>query len=153
MTKVNEQIEMVKALRNETGAGLVEAKKTLQSVDFNYEEARAILAAKGIEKVQAREEKEVHEGIVFQYTHPSKRLGSFVVLNCETDFVANTDVFQELAKEIAIHVAATDPQDSRELMEAQYIKDETVTIATMVQQASAKLGEKIVVARFARFAV
>ena len=99
----------VKALRDKTGAGMMDAKKALIETDGDMEKAIDLLRAKGAAKAAKRDDKEAAEGTIGTYIHHSGRVGVMVQLNCETDFVANTDDFQGLARDIAMHIAAANP--------------------------------------------
>lgn len=188
----------VKALRDRTGAGMMDCKRALEETDGDMEAAIDLLRAKGAAKAAKREDKAANEGTIGTYIHHSGKVGVMVELNCETDFVANTDDFQDLAKDVAMHIAAsaplavsTDdipsdeverekavylaqleeegkPENIREkivegklkkwfkdkaLLEQPFVKDPDKTIGDLITQTSAKTGEKIEVARFARFSI
>jgi elongation factor Ts len=102
-------METVKALRERTGAGVLDCKKALVASDGNIDKAIDILREKGLAKAVSKASRQAADGMVFAYIHAGGKLGAMVELNCETDFVAKTDDFQGLGKEIAIQVAATDP--------------------------------------------
>lgn len=99
----------VKKLRDMTGAGMMDCKAALIETKGNIEEAVEYLRKKGIASAQKRGGKEINEGVVMAYIHPGSRLGVLVEVNCETDFVAKTEEFQALAKDIAMQIAATNP--------------------------------------------
>jgi elongation factor Ts len=99
----------VKALRDRTGAGMMDCKKALEETDGDMEAAIDYLRSKGAAKVAKRAEKAANEGTVGHYIHHGGRIGVLVEVNCETDFVANTDDFQELARDLAMHIAAASP--------------------------------------------
>jgi len=101
--------DMVKQLREETGAAILDCKNTLEETGGDFEKAKEILAEKGLAKAAKKAGREVSEGIVEVYSHTGGRVGVLVELNCETDFVANTDKFQAYAHDIALHVAFHDP--------------------------------------------
>ncbi len=100
---------MVKELRDKSGAGMMDCKKALQESDGDFEKALDVLRKKGISKAAKRAEREANEGMVTSYIHPGSKLGVLVEINCETDFVANTDDFKEFAKNVAMHIAASNP--------------------------------------------
>ena len=102
-------METVKILRARTGAGVLDCKKALVACDGNIDKAIDVLREKGLAKAGSKSSREAGDGIVFTYIHAGGKLGVLVELNCETDFVAKTEEFQRLGKEIAIQVAATDP--------------------------------------------
>lgn len=100
---------MVKELREKTGAGIMDCKKALQETEGHFEKAVEFLRKKGIAAAAKRAGRETKEGLIASYIHPGGRLGVLVEVNCETDFVARTEVFQNFVKEIAMQVAATNP--------------------------------------------
>jgi len=100
----------VKALRDRTGAGMMDCKKALQEADGDMDKAIEILRVKGQAKAAKRGEREAAEGIVTSYVHSTQKIGVLVEINCETDFVARNDDFQEFAREVAVQIAATGPQ-------------------------------------------
>lgn len=99
----------VKALRDQTGAGMMDCKKALVETNGDIKEALDYLRKTGIAKAEWKGQREAREGIVFSYIHHGARLGVLVELNCETDFVAKTEGFQNLAHDIAMQIAATNP--------------------------------------------
>lgn len=101
--------KQVKELRDRTNVGLMECKKALQEASGNIDEAIKILRKKGIAKATKKAEREAKEGVITAYIHPGNKIGVLVELNCETDFVARTEKFQDFAKKIAMHIAATNP--------------------------------------------
>jgi elongation factor Ts len=100
----------VKALRDRTGAGMMDCKTALQESEGDMDKAIEILRVKGQAKAAKRGEREAAEGIVTSYVHSTQKIGVLVEINCETDFVARNDDFQEFAREIAVQIAATGPQ-------------------------------------------
>ena len=101
--------EQVKALRDQTGAGMMECKKALVEADGDLEKAVTILRERGLAAAAKRADRETQEGIVGQYIHAGGKLGVLVEVNCETDFVASTDEFQDLVRDIAMQIAAANP--------------------------------------------
>lgn len=102
-------MDQVKELRSRTGAGVVDAKEALTSSDGDVEKAIAWLREKGKSKAAKKAERETHEGAIGTYIHGNNKIGVLVALHCESDFVARNEKFQELAKSIAMHIAAMDP--------------------------------------------
>ncbi len=100
---------MVKELRDKTGAGMMDCKKALQESEGDFDKAIELLRKRGIAKAAKRANREAKEGIVTAYIHPGSKLGVLVEVNCETDFVANTEDLQNFAKNIAMHIAASNP--------------------------------------------
>ena len=103
------QMEQIKALREKTGAGIVDVKKALDEAGFDEAKAIEILRKRGQDKAMKKSDRETHEGIVVSYVHSNGRIGALVKLYCETDFVARNEEFQELGRDIAMHVAASAP--------------------------------------------
>ena len=101
--------QMVKELREATGAGVLEAKKALEATDGNFDGAVDILREKGAARAAKRSGREANEGVIELYTHPGNRVGVILEINCETDFVARNDQFRALAHDIALHIAAMSP--------------------------------------------
>lgn len=152
MTKVT--TEMVKRLRDATGAGVLDAKKALEAADGNFEEAVDALRAKGAALAAKRADREASEGVIETYTHLASRIGVMLELNCETDFVARNEQFQELAHDLALHVAAMNPQYlSREDVPQADLERETEVLK---EQAAAEgkpthIVDKIVEGRLKKF--
>lgn len=111
------QMEQIKALREKTGAGIVDVKKALDEAGFDDARAIEILRKRGQDKAMKKSDRETHEGMVASYVHSNGRIGVLVRLYCETDFVARNEEFQELGRDIAMHIAASAPQ---------YVKPEEV---------------------------
>lgn len=107
---MNEDIKKVTELRARTGAGLMAAKKAYEEAGKDLDKAIDILRKAGAAKAAKKADRETHEGTVEAYIHAGGKVGSMIVLNCETDFVARNEKFKELAKDIAMHVAASDPE-------------------------------------------
>lgn len=188
--------DQIKKLREMTGAGVLDAKNTLEEFKGDFDKALAVLKEKGLKSAAKKSERAVKEGLVETYVHTGGRVGVMVEINCETDFVARTPDFQALAHNLALQIAATKPQFVSEadiapatlaeqkkiytdaalaegkpanivekmvqgkldsylreacLIKQPFIRDESTTIHDLIQAAIAKLGENIVVRRFARF--
>lgn len=103
-------ITLVKKLREETGAGVLEAKETLEKTNGNYEQAIEILRGKGLALAEKKADRKAADGMIEVYGHPGNRVGVILELNCETDFVARNDRFKELAHDLALHIAAMEPR-------------------------------------------
>jgi elongation factor Ts len=121
----------VKALRDRTGAGMMDCKRALEESGGDVDKAIEILRVKGQAKAAKRGEREAAEGIVTSYVHSTQKIGVLVEVNCETDFVARNDDFQEFAREVAVQIAATGPQ---------YVSEEE--IPEEVKQAELKIYEE-----------
>lgn len=146
-------IDTLKKLRAETSAGVADCRQALEDAEGDYKKAKALLAERGLEKAAKKEGRETGDGLIESYIHAGGKVGVLVDLRCETDFVARTDDFKELAHEIALQVAAMKPETVQELLESAYIRDAGKTIQSLVKSAIAKLGENITVERFTRLEV
>jgi len=102
--------QLVKQLRERTGAGMMECKSALVEANGNLEEAAIVLRKKGIASAAKKASRATKQGVIGTYIHPGSQLGVLVEVNCESDFVARTEGFQELVKDIAMQVAAADPR-------------------------------------------
>jgi len=192
--------KLVATLRARTGAGMMDCKKALEETAGDLEKAVDVLRTKGAAKADKRADRQASEGLIGHYVHHDGKIGVLVELNCETDFVARTEDFQQLVKDIAMQVAAANPsyvareevpgavvEKEREiyrqqmadqkkppqvidkiiegklekfyaescLLEQPFIRDASgkTRLKDMVDQATSKMGERIVVKRFARFQV
>ena len=188
----------VGVLRKRTGAGMMDCKKALEEAGGDMERAVDILRKKGTARAEKRAGRTAAQGVVSSYIHFNGRVGVLLELNCETDFVANTDDFQTLAREVAMHIASANPIavspdqvpadivarekaiyleqakesgkpaavqekmaegklrkffEERVLLEQPYVKDDKQKVGDLVKAVSGKVGENVVVRRFARFEV
>jgi len=117
--------ELVKRLRERTGAGMMDCKRALEQSDGDMDKAIDILREKGMASAAKRSSRVANEGIIYSYIHPGDRLGVMLELNCETDFVARTDDFKTLAKDVSMQIAATNPLViSREDLKEELIQKE-----------------------------
>jgi elongation factor Ts len=188
--------QMVKELRESTGAGVLEAKKALESTNGDFEKAVDLLREKGAARAAKRSERDANEGLIELYAHPGNRIGVMLELNCETDFVARNEQFRTLAHNLALHIAAASPRyltkedvpqaeldrelevlrnqalaegkpeqvvekivagrlskfyEETVLLDQPFIKDDKITIQTMLTDAIRVTGENIKIRRFARY--
>jgi elongation factor Ts len=145
-------IAQVKRLKDLTGVGLTDAKAALEEANGDFDKALAAMRKKGLTKAEKRGEREARAGLVGTYNHDG-RIGVLVEVNCETDFVARNDIFKELVKDLAMHIAASDPVDVDELLDQPFVKDPGQTVGAYVKDHAARLGENVVVRRFSRIAL
>lgn len=136
------KLEDIKKLREQTSAGVSDCRAALEEARGDMKKAIEILKKKGIEKAAKKSDREVKAGMIFTYVHHTGRVGAIVGLACETDFVAKTEDFQRLGREIAMHVAATGSIDGP------YIRDASKTISDLIKEVIGKLGENIQVGEF-----
>lgn len=174
---MNITAQMVKELRERTGAGVMDAKRALEAADGDMERAALLLREQGLARAAKKAGRETSQGLVDAYIHGGGRIGALIEVNCETDFVARTQEFRDLVHDLALQVAATAPRyvtpedipaeeldagvqetGSREkfieqvaLMAQPFIKDPSRSVEEVVKEAIARLGENIRVRRFARF--
>ena len=145
---------MVKELREKTGVGMMDCKKALVETDGDFDNALDVLRKKGIAKAAKRADRVAKEGVVASYIHPGSNLGVLVEVNCETDFVANTDGFMEFAKDVAMHIAASSPAAvTREEVSKEDV-DKEIEILKAQALASGKpenIVDKIVQGRIDKF--
>ena len=146
-------IEKIKQLRDETGISISECKKALEEANGDINLAKEILKKWGKEFARKQSERKVREGIVATYLHPNQKIGVILELNCETDFVAKSQDFQNLAHELCLQIASMNPPDTDSLFVQPWIKDETKVVKDLVDHYVAKLGENILVKRFDRYEI
>lgn len=143
-------LTLLKKLRAETGISVSECRQALEDADGDYDKALKILQSKAAEKAAKKADRETGQGLIETYVHAGK-IGVMVKLLCETDFVARTDEFKNLAHEIALQIASMHPKNVEELLKQEFIKDPGKTIDQMVKEAIQKTGENIVVKDFVRY--
>jgi len=146
----------VKELREKTGAGMMDCKKALADAAGDEEKAIEILRKKGLSRVEKRAGREAKEGLVEAYIHTGGKLGVLVELDCETDFVARTDEFRALVRDIALHVAAANPMTvAREDVPADLIEKEKEIYRAQIEAEGKKkppeIIEKIVIGKMDKF--
>jgi elongation factor Ts len=160
------EVDIVKELREQSGAGVIQCHDALIEAEGDLEKALQILKQKSLFQAEKKATRSTSQGLVEAYIHAGGRIGAMVEVNCETDFVARTDEFKELAHHLAMQVAAMDPRFISEeevpegteiepqiaclLLQAD-IKDPTRTVKEVIAETIAKVGENIRVSRFARF--
>ncbi len=144
------KIEDIKKLREETSASFSDVKKALEQSKGDCSKAVEWLKKRGIEKAEKKADRETSQGLVESYVHGGGKIGVLVKISCETDFVARTDEFKNLAHEIAMQISAMNPKNVSELLKQEYIRDNSQTIESLIKSAIGKLGENIVVKDFSR---
>ena len=146
--------EIVKDLRARTGAGIMDCKEALLESDGNVEQAVDILRKKGIAKAEKKAGRKADQGVILSYIHPGNRIGVLVEVNCETDFVAKTDGFQEFVKDVAMQIAATNPLAvTRDGMENGMVEKERQIFTEQAKESGKpeNIVEKIVDGRLEKF--
>lgn len=147
-------MEQIKALREKTGAGIIEVKKALDEAEGNEESAIRILRERGAAKAVKKTEREAKEGVVAMYLHSNGRVGAMVKLFCETDFVARNDEFQALGRDIAMHVTAMNPVvvSPEEVSSEAVEKEKVIWIEQLKQEGKPEeLSEKILAGKEKKF--
>lgn len=157
---------MIKELREKSGAGVMACRQALLEAEGNIDKAVEVLKQQGLLTAKKKAGRAASQGLVEAYIHTQGRIGAMVELNCETDFVARTDEFKELAHQLAMQVAAICPQvitpeEAPDLSEEElkaaclllqpFIKDPSKTIQDIINDTIAKTGENIKIGRFSRF--
>jgi elongation factor Ts len=158
-------LDLIKELRERTGAGVMDCKRALEKTEGDVEKATAYLAEQGIAMAEKKANRVTAQGLIESYIHAG-RIGAIVEVNCETDFVARTEEFKELAHNLAMQVVAGNPKvvSQDELRDGEtalpteavlllqpYIKDPTKSIRQLINETIGRTGENIVVRRFSRF--
>lgn len=158
--------ELIKELREKTGAGIMECKRAIDDAIGDLAKAEQLLKERGLAKALKKLQNEANQGIIDSYIHAGGRIGALVEVNCQTDFVARNDEFRALVHDIAMQVAAMNPSRISDeepipdgavgdvpLLDQPFIKDNNRTVRDLVHEGIAKLGENIVVRRFAKFRI
>ena len=146
-------MEKIKKLRDETGAGLLEIRNILEEVEGDFEKAKEKLMKNVASKAAKKSDRIVEDGLVYSYVHNSGKVGSLVLVGCETDFVAKTDDFEKLCKEIAMQICTENYESVEDLLNAEYVRDPSKKVVDLVNEVTAKVGEKIEIRKFVKFAV
>ena len=144
----------VKELRDKTGAGMMDCKKALEETGGDIEKAIDLLRAKGAAKAAKRAEKSANEGVIGSYIHFDNKTAVIVEVNCETDFVANTDDFKGLARDLAMHIASTSPiaVSSDEIDPAVVERERAVYLEQVKEEGKPEhIAEKIVAGKHQKF--
>ena len=160
--------ELIKELRGRTSAGVMDCKRALDESNGNVDEAEELLKEQGIASAAKKAGRDTDQGLIETYIHSGGRIGAMVEVNCETDFVARTQEFSDLAHDIAMQVAAMNPLTVEEkksdtanneevenasLLQQPFIKDPSKNIQELINETVGKLGENIRVRRFQRFSL
>ena len=165
---MNISVDAVKLLRDQTGAGIMDCKKALEDAGGDTDKAIALLLEKGVALAAKKSDRETGQGLVQSYIHQGGKVAALVEVNCETDFVARTDEFQQLVYDLAMQIAAMDPTCvssddippdndpltiGTALMDQDFIKDSSKTVRDLINETVGKVGENIRVRRFVRYAL
>lgn len=146
-------LNKLKKLREETGAGIMDVRRALESSDGDEAKAREWLRENAIKTADKKSDRETKEGYVASYIHTTGKVAGLVALTCETDFVAKTEDFRNLGRELAMQVASMDPQNVEELLAQPYIRDPKSSIQDLVKQTAGKVGENVVIKEITRMSI
>lgn len=146
------KVSDVQKLRETTGAGVMECKKALQDASGDFLKAASLIRERGLTKAETKKERAAKSGIIESYIH-NDRIGVLLEIHSETDFVARSEPFRQLAHNIAMQIAAMDPEDVEVLLAQNYIKDEKSNIRELIKETIAKVGENIEVGKFMRYEI
>lgn len=150
---MNITTDQIKELRDATGVSVMQCKKALEEAGGDMEKAKEILRKVSKSAALKKADRELKSGTIVSYIHGEGAVGVMIELLCETDFVARNDGFRQLARDIAMHIAAMNPETTEELLEQEFIKSPDKTIKNLIDEAVQKFGEKTEVGRFARYSV
>lgn len=146
-------MEQIKALRDKTKSSIADCKDALEKAAGDTKKALKFLIAKGATISENKKQRSTENGIIEAYIHSDKKTGVLLELLCETDFAANTDDIKNLAHELAMQIAATDPEDVKELLAQPYIRDEKMTIKDLMDLTVSKVKENIKINKFCRYQI
>lgn len=149
----NLDVENIKKLRDLTGAGVLDIKKALEEHGGDFEKAKADLMEKGKARAAKKADRKASDGLVYSYIHTGGKVGSMIVMACETDFVAKTPDFQNLCKEVAMQACSGDYETIDELLGDDYIRDDSKKVSDLITETIAKLGENIELKQFVKYSV
>ena len=145
--------EQIKKLRADTGISVAQCKNALEATNGDYDQALVWLKEKGMEIAGKKGDRDLGAGLISAYIHAGGSIGVLLELGCETDFVSGSPEFKELAEDLAMHVAATGPENIEKLMTEDFIKDPSLKIEAVINNATQKFGERVVLVKFTRFTV
>ncbi len=143
----------VKQLREETGAGMMDCKKALEEANGDYQKALKLVEERGLAKAEKKADRETKQGYLGCYVHSTGMIAGVAELLCETDFVAKNEEFRQLAKDIAMQIAAMNPENEAELLVQEMIKNPELTVENAIKLLSGKIGEKIALGRYQRMQI
>jgi len=146
---MNYTTQDIAELRELTGMGLMDYKKALEEAEGDRAKALVVLKERGAKIMDKKADRTAGEGIIEAYVHGG-RIGVLVEVNCETDFVSRSEIFQEFAHDVALQISSMEPTTVEELLAQPFIKDSKLSIADYLRETTSKLGEKVVITRFQR---
>lgn len=143
-------LDLIQKLREATGTGIMECKKILAEAGGDFDKAAALIKERNLAKIEKKASRSTGNGYLEAYVH-NNRVGVLLELRCETDFVARSNVFRELAHNLAMQIAAMAPADVESLLFQPFIKDESLIVEALIKEIIVKLSENIRVERFCRY--
>lgn len=150
---MNANVEQVKNLRDKTGISVMICKQALEENAGDEKKAIKWLRERGLKVAEKKSSRGTNAGLIESYIHGNGQVGVLLELKSETDFVAKNPAFKDLAHDIAMHIAASDPDDIKDMLEQPYIKNTESTVADYINNAIQKFGENIEVACFERYSL
>ena len=145
--------KLISRLREETGAPVVRVKKLLDEHNNDEKKVKELLLKEGFEKTEKRADRATSEGRIVIYSHHTGKIAAMVELLSETDFVAKNELFETLAKNIALQVVSMNPENNEELLAQEFIKEPSKTIEDLIKEVRVKTGENVTLGRFVRFEI
>lgn len=146
-------MDQIKKLREITGARILDCQKALQEADGDLDKAVAIVEAKGLARAEKNQDRETKVGYIATYTHNTGMVAAMVEMLCETDYVAKNEDFRQMTRDIAMQVTAMGAESVEDLLQQDFIKDPEKTVELIIKALSGKIGEKMTLSRFERFAI
>ena len=146
-------VDNIRQLREETSCGVIECKKALEESKGDFQKAKDILRKRGLEMAAKKSDRVAKEGRVEAYIHTGNKIGVVVEVNCETDFVARSEDFIAFTKNLAMHIAALNPENVQALLAQPFVKDAGKTVQDLLNELVSKIGENTQINRFVRFKV
>ncbi len=142
----------IQKLRDATSAGVMDCKRALEEAKGDFDKALEFIREKGLVRAESKKERSTGAGLIETYVH-NERVGVLSIIRTETDFVARSEDFRKLSHEIAMQIAAMNPENIEELLKQPYIKDPGMNIGEMIKGFIAKFGENIQVEKFCRYEI
>jgi len=146
-------LEKIKELRELTQAPIGECRQALEESSNDLEKAKKILQERGAKIAEKKADRDAKQGIIETYIHRQGRIGVLLELLCETDFVAENQVFRDLAHNLAMQIASMDPANEEDLINQPFIKDTSKTVKQLVDEVIGQVGENIKIGRFSRYEI
>jgi elongation factor Ts len=146
-------MDQIKKLRELTGARILDCQKAMQEAGGDLDKAIAAVEAKGLARAEKSQSRETKVGYIATYTHNTGMVAAMVEMLCETDFVAQNEEFRQMTRDIAMQVAAMGAESVEDLLQQDSIKDSDKTIELVIKSLSGKIGEKMTLSRFERYAI